>query len=211
MNGLLIDSCGVGARLALFADDSLIVEREIAGRGFSAEWAGALREMLAAVGWSVPELTVVGVVHGPGSFTGVRVGLAVAKGLCEATGAKLIAVSRLAALAALGADGALAVLDAGRDEFYVRDAGDERLWTRDELIVAAQERDVVTVDAQVAEVLGESASVALVELQAVSALPILLQRWSCGSVDDVATIDANYVRGERDIYARKPAASGSAK
>ena len=45
------------------------------------------------------ELAAVVVVHGPGSFTGVRVGLSAAKGLCEAGGVPLIAVSRLALLA----------------------------------------------------------------------------------------------------------------
>ncbi len=206
---LLIDSCGATATMAIGRGETVFSTATLTGRAFSAEWPGALRQLVAETGAGVEDLQVVGVVHGPGSFTGLRVGLAAAKGLCEAVGARLIAVSRLEVLASPGGDGTLAVLDAGRDEFYVRDAGDERLWTREELIVAAQGRDVVTVDAQVAEVLGEGASVAVVELQAASALPILLERWRCGSVDDVATIDANYVRGERDMYARKPTVSGS--
>jgi tRNA threonylcarbamoyladenosine biosynthesis protein TsaB len=49
----------------------------------------------------VRELAAVVVVHGPGSFTGVRVGLSAAKGLSEAGGVPLVAVSRLALLAAL--------------------------------------------------------------------------------------------------------------
>lgn len=207
---LLIDSCAATATLAVGRGGTVLATESLQGRVFSAEWPGALRRLMIEAGWSVEQLQAVGVVHGPGSFTGVRVGLAAAKGLCESVGAKLIAVSRLEALASLGDDGALAVLDAGRDEFYVRDAGDEHLWAQQELIAAAEGRDVVTVDARVVEILGARGNVTLVELQAVSALAILWQRWRSDSVDDVATIDANYVRGERDIYARK-SASVSAK
>src|SRR5665213_2089534 len=154
------------------------------------------------------QVQVVGVVHGPGSFTGVRVGLAAAKGLCEAVGAQLIAVSRLEVLAAQGVAGGLAVLDAGRDEFYVRDGDAEFLMSREEFLAASDERDVVTADARVAEI-GDHVKV--VELEAASALPILLERWRDGHFDDAAAVDANYVRGERDIYARKPVADDSGK
>jgi tRNA threonylcarbamoyladenosine biosynthesis protein TsaB len=200
---LLIDSCGATATLAVGCGEDVLATAEVAGRAFSAEWPAVLRGLLAEVGWGVEELECVGVVHGPGSFTGVRVGLAAAKGLCEAVGVKLIAVSRLEVLASLADAGTLAVLDAGRDEFYVRDGDGELLLTREELMAAMQERLVVTVDARIA-------NVRVVELGAVAALPILLARWQGGMFDDVAEIDANYVRGERDIYARKPAVSGSA-
>jgi len=193
---LLIDSCGAIATLAVGVGERAIATEAVAGRAFSAEWPGVLRRLLAEAGWSVKELQVVGVVHGPGSFTGVRVGLAAAKGLCEAVGAKLIAMSRLEVL---GGEDMLAVIDAGRDEFYVRDGGVERLLTREEMIAAAQEREVVTVDARVADLV----SAEVMELSAVSAMPMLLARWRRGLFDDVAAIDANYVRGEGDIYARK--------
>jgi tRNA threonylcarbamoyladenosine biosynthesis protein TsaB len=179
-----------------------------AGRAFSAEWPAALRRLLAIAGWKVDQLRVVGVVHGPGSFTGVRVGLAAAKGLCEAVGAKLIAVSRLEVLAVQGIAGAWAVLDAGRDEFYTRDGGKEFLTGRGELLAASQDRSVVTADERVAEVCADAM---VVQLHATSALPIMLKRWSGGRFDDVAAIDANYVRSERDIYARKPAAGSDGK
>jgi tRNA threonylcarbamoyladenosine biosynthesis protein TsaB len=195
---LLIDSCGVTAMLAVGRGESVLATAELPGRAFSAEWPAVLRRLLGG-----EELQMVGVVHGPGSFTGVRVGLAAAKGLCEALGTKLIAVSRLEVLAAQGTAGALAVLDAGRDEFYGRDEGAEFLMTRAEFLGASREREVVTVDGSVAEA---AASVILVELEAASGLPIVLERWRNGEFDDVASVDANYVRGERDIYARKPAA-----
>ena len=201
---LLIDSCGATAMLAVGRGEDVLATAELPGRAFSAEWPAALRRLLAEVAWGVEQLQCVGVVHGPGSFTGVRVGLAAAKGLCEAVGAKLIAVSRLEVL---GDADALAVLDAGRDEFYVRDGGEERLCSREELMAASQQREVVTADARVVEAVSNAR---LVRLEAASALPILLERWRCGMFDDVAAVDANYVRGERDIYARKPVVSDSA-
>jgi tRNA threonylcarbamoyladenosine biosynthesis protein TsaB len=194
--------------VAVGRGERVLATETLPGRAFSAEWPEALRRLLAVVGWKVDEVQVVGDVHGPGSFTGVRVGLAASKGLCEAVGAKLIAVSRLEVLAALGVAGGLAALDAGRDEFYVRDGAAEFLMSREEFLAAAQERDVVTLDARVAEA---AANAMFVELEAASALPILLARWRDERFDDVAVVDANYVRGERDIYARKPAAGGSAK
>jgi len=205
---LLIDSCGATATLAVGRGESVLATETVAGRAFSAEWPGALWRLLAIAGWKIDELQVVGVVHGPGSFTGVRVGLAAAKGLCEAVGAKLIAVSRLEALAGRGIAGAIAVLDAGRDEFYVRDAGAEFLTSREELSTATLGRTVVTADERVTEI---SADAVVVELEATSALPIVLKRWSEGRFDDVAVVDANYVRSERDIYARKPLAGSSGK
>jgi tRNA threonylcarbamoyladenosine biosynthesis protein TsaB len=194
---LLIDSCGATATLAVGRGEEVLATAELPGRAFSAEWPVVLRGLT-----EVGQLQVVGVVHGPGSFTGVRVGLAAAKGLCEAVGAKLIAMSRLEVLSSVADMGALAVLDAGRDEFYVRDGETELLLTREELVEAAEGRDVVTVDVW--------AGAKVVALNATSALPMLSERWQRGVFDDVATVDANYVRGERDIYARKPVVSGNA-
>ncbi len=64
------------------------------------------------------------VVNGPGSFTGIRVGLSTAKGLSHATGVPIVSISRLAVLASLGdvQQDSLALLDAGRNEFYARRA-----------------------------------------------------------------------------------------
>jgi tRNA threonylcarbamoyladenosine biosynthesis protein TsaB len=205
---LLIDSCGATATLAIGRGEIALATESVAGRAFSAEWPAALRRLLAIAGWKVDDVQVVGVVHGPGSFTGVRVGLAAAKGLCETSGAKLIAVSRLEMLAARGIAGGLAVLDAGRDEFYVRDTAEEFLVGREEFLAASQGRCVVTADARIAEAAANSM---LVELEATSALLIVLKRRRVGCFDDLATVDANYVRGERDIYAQKPAVDGSAR
>ena len=205
---LLIDSCGATATLAAGRGELVLATETVAGRAFSAEWPAVLRRLMAVAEWKIDEVQAVAVVHGPGSFTGVRVGLAAAKGLCEAVGSKLIATSRLEVLSQQGTAGGLAVLDAGRDEFYVRDAGTEFLTGRAELLAASQGRTVVTADQRVAEVCADTI---VVQLDATSALPIVLRRWSEGRFDEVASIDANYVRSERDIYARKTSAVGDGK
>ena len=86
-----------------------------------------------AGGWEAIERIAVGV--GPGSFTGLRVGIAAARALGTARGLEVAAVGTLAAIAAGVRDGApnglaLAVLDARRGEAFAAlyDATGEELW-----------------------------------------------------------------------------------
>ena len=100
---------------------AVVATEVLPGRTSSERLVPAVRRLMEERGWRLRELAAVVVVHGPGSFTGVRVGLSAAKGLSEAGGVPLIAVSRLALLAAaVDGDGGPvhAVLDAGRGEFY---------------------------------------------------------------------------------------------
>jgi universal bacterial protein YeaZ len=69
------------------------------------------------------ELDALAVGIGPGSFTGVRMGLAAARGIAFAVGLPVAGVSTLAALAA-GAPDAVAVIDAKRREVFVRQGGE---------------------------------------------------------------------------------------
>lgn len=207
MNWLLMDSCGGTAVLALCCDEAVVARVDVVGREFSAEWTEALRGLLREAGWKLAEVEMVGVVRGPGSFTGMRVGLAAAKGLCEATGAKMIAVSRLEMLAALAGTDAVAVLDAGRGEFYVREGSADSLMCREELAGVATGREVVAAEENVGVAL-TGVRVTLVELDAKAAIPQVMKRWREGAGDDVASVDANYVRGEHAIYAKRTEVAG---
>ena len=83
----------------------------------------AIDRLLSEVGRSVRDLGAVVVGAGPGSFTGVRIAAALARGICFPMGAHLFAYSSLAAIAAeaatAGAEGQIcALIDARRDQVY---------------------------------------------------------------------------------------------
>jgi tRNA threonylcarbamoyladenosine biosynthesis protein TsaB len=127
---LLIDTCGDTAGVALSSGEEVLAAEDLARGTASAEILQAIRGLLLIQqGWQLRSLDGIGVVNGPGSFTGTRAGLATAKGLCESAALPLAAVSRLEVLANAAdlADG-FAALDAGRGEVYAREIGTGREW-----------------------------------------------------------------------------------
>ncbi len=220
MRLLLIDTCGSEGNVAL-ADTELaqtVVASEILpGRTSSERLVPAVRRLMESSGWALRELAAIVVVHGPGSFTGVRVGLSAAKGLSEASGVPLIAVSRLALLAAgVGEDVATvhAVLDAGRGEFYYgeyvgRRCVREALLTRGEVEAAVGGGVVVACEAKVAEALVGVSPRMVREPVAADALPFALERVAAGDFDDAVTLDANYLRRTvAEIFAKPKSVVG---
>jgi tRNA threonylcarbamoyladenosine biosynthesis protein TsaB len=197
---LLIDTAGTAGTIALSEDECVIATAELPGRSASERLVAEVRGLMDAKGWRLGDLAAVVVVHGPGSFTGVRVGLSAAKGLCEAGGVPMVAVSRLAVLAAKCGRGVVhAVLDAGRGEFFYGgyEGGRclrEALLTGDEVRAAVGSGRAVACEEKVAEGLKGLDVVLVAEPRAESALGIALERVGRGVVDDVATIDANYLR-----------------
>jgi tRNA threonylcarbamoyladenosine biosynthesis protein TsaB len=78
-----------------------------------------LERLLARHDWKLGEIDGFAGASGPGSFTGIRVGLAAVKGLAEAAGKRAVAVSNLQALAHHGSAALRAtLLDARRGEIY---------------------------------------------------------------------------------------------
>jgi len=124
---LAVDTTAPSGSIALAGDSGIIEEVVIdSPDGFAHVLFGEIDRLLARHRLGIEQIDLFASASGPGSFTGVRVGLTAVKGLAEATGRKVVAVSNLQALAGYGSRPLRAVvLDARRGEVYgaVYDAG----------------------------------------------------------------------------------------
>ncbi len=88
-------------------------------QGFSQVLFASLRELLDRNGWTLAMVDAFAAASGPGSFTGVRVGLAAAKGLADSLSKPAFGISNLEALASFGSAPLRApLIDAHRDQVY---------------------------------------------------------------------------------------------
>ncbi len=175
--------------------------RELGGRTYSEQLLSTVSELLDEAGIALSSLSGIVVVRGPGSFTGIRIGVSAAKGLAEGLAVPVIAISRLALLAARapGEGEVLALLDAGRAEFYAGlfrpgVAAEETLLTREELLRVMEDARVpaLVCEERVGGALPGARMVAAPT--AVEALLAGAARFRDGLFDDVVTLEANYVR-----------------
>jgi tRNA threonylcarbamoyladenosine biosynthesis protein TsaB len=120
---LAIDTCGPMGSVALGRlagrDLDILGQAELEGRTYSATLVAAVADLLAAAGVGLKELGGIVAVNGPGSFTGVRVGLSAVKGLAEPAQIPVVAISRLMVLSRKSGVPSCA-LDAHRGEVYLR-------------------------------------------------------------------------------------------
>jgi tRNA threonylcarbamoyladenosine biosynthesis protein TsaB len=191
-----------------------------------------VEDLLMETGRKFPDVDLIAAATGPGSFTGVRVGLCAAKAWAEVYGKPVVGVSRLTALARqVTEDGwVAAVYDAHRGQLfgglYRRTAP---VWSMEdqEMVIAPQEFLGFVND----RTRGEAVKWVCLEPEVVHSLPgweaqeakgsTLLaaepivanligefaeERASCGEFTDVLQLDANYVRrSDAEIYWKGPA------
>jgi tRNA threonylcarbamoyladenosine biosynthesis protein TsaB len=177
------------------------------GGAFSAQLVPHISSLLLREGFTKQQIDAFAVVSGPGSFTGLRVGLAVIKALGEILQKPIAAISLLQAVA-LGAeiDGRIvAALDAGRGEIF---AGiyevangsatciSERLLTMTEFLLEAAGHQVATPDQKIADAVKVAGvtvhAVALPQADAIARLGY--ERIRAGEIVTPEALDATYIR-----------------
>lgn len=185
------------------------------GGTFSAQLVPQIAALLAKHNFNKFEIDGFAVVSGPGSFTGVRVGLAAIKALAEVLGKPIAAVSLLEAIAVAGGvrGKVTGLTDAGRGEVYAGEyevQGDgarlvqERLLIREELLQAAIGSTVVTADRALAD--GANAAglpVQTIEPPRSDAIARLgWQKIRAGRTVSPEALDANYIRISSEIFSK---------
>jgi tRNA threonylcarbamoyladenosine biosynthesis protein TsaB len=129
---LAFDTATDAATSALVRDAEVLGER----RSKAVRVLADADELLAEAGLSPADVSALAVGTGPGSFTGVRIGLAAARGLALALDVPVAGVSTLDALAA-GAPEAVPVIDAKRKEVFALVGGEARTLAPGDLPVEA--------------------------------------------------------------------------
>jgi tRNA threonylcarbamoyladenosine biosynthesis protein TsaB len=202
---LAIDTSGVTGSLALGRWDGasirILVQAELPGKIFAAQLVPRIRELLEQQPATVQDLNAVVIVNGPGSFTGVRIGVGAAKGLAEALQIPVIALSRLALLARKAGIQA-AALDAGRGEYYFghfgRGQSVEALLSAENL---REQQPFAVCEPALANLWPTALLVPAPD--AADALEAAVPRLSAGDYDDVAALDGNYLRrSDTELFAR---------
>ncbi len=122
MRVLALDTATEACSVALLTDDGLLGRCAEVGRGHAEQVLGMVDAVLAEAGTSLGKLDGIAASIGPGAFTGVRISVAVAQGLCFGANLPVVPVSTLEALALQamygGTGRALACLDARMGEVY---------------------------------------------------------------------------------------------
>lgn len=234
MDGLLltIDTASTSASVALSHGERLLGEACVdSGRTHSDRLLILVRQLLADCGVAQDEIEACAVVSGPGSFTGLRVGVATAKGLASAIGCSLIPLSSLEVLAAALPYARLpvcALLDARKQQVY------SATYDVSSGLPVCRDKEMVVAPALLAESITEptllvgSGAVVYRELftarlgsmalfppfahhlsRVATAVPLARQRWLQGGALPAAQLQPTYIRpSEAELAAANAPARG---
>ncbi|MGP8268717.1 MAG: tRNA (adenosine(37)-N6)-threonylcarbamoyltransferase complex dimerization subunit type 1 TsaB [Terracidiphilus sp.] len=204
---LAIDTCGPTGSVALgqqlWGKLRILGDKTMGSQRSSAELISSVCELLSLAEVQLPQLSAIVAVNGPGSFTGVRVGLAAVKGLAESAQIPVVAVSRLEVMAhKVGIPSA--ALDAHRNEIFLRigepgTPARELLAGNEELAAVNPAPKRIAVCDEAAEALLAAAwpaaeLVRTAEPTAANALLFGTARVDAGDFVDLALLDGHYLR-----------------
>jgi tRNA threonylcarbamoyladenosine biosynthesis protein TsaB len=218
---LSIDTSGKNGSVALARGDGekfeLIAASSVEGGTFSAQLIPQITQLLSENNLKKSDIDAFAAATGPGSFTGLRIGLTAVKGLAEILHKPIAAVSVLEACvlkSGITYDDArvFPALDAQRSEVYlgeymlnrgIASRIDELLLSREEFVHRVQGKVAVTPDEELANA-ARSADVLRIERPTSADIArIGLQKIARGETVAVEELDANYIRrSDAEIFAK---------
>lgn len=211
---LAIDTTSESGSIAITEGERVIEEVAIESPdGFGHILFDEILRLLARHGLPLAQLDGFAAAAGPGSFTGVRVGLTAVKGLAEANGKQVVAVSNLQALAFFGARPLRApILDARRGEIYgalydasLQPVREEVVMPLDSFLGALPSADLELIVSGFVVPPQPHPVVQAPRALAGAIGRIAARRFAWGLAQDPAAIDANYVRrSDAELLWRDP-------
>jgi len=187
----------------------------LAGGTFSAQLVPQIAALLEKHNVNKQQIDAFAVASGPGSFTGLRVGLAAIKALAEVMAKPIAAVSLLEVISAAGGveGDVIAALNAGRNEIYVGEyevlksttMRSERLLKDEEFLEIATAKTVITPDESIADAVRRVAlKVVAIEQPRSDAIARLgWKKILTGETVSPEALDANYIRrSDAEIFSK---------
>lgn len=211
MTILALDTTSEFGSIALRVDGEIVARAIHSPEGFAHVIFGAIDDLLRDAGVGLVNIDCFAAASGPGSFTGVRVGISAVKGLAEAMGKPAVGISNLRALASFGNLPLRAVmLDARRQEFYTAVYSAELKAVVPEAVVklsawldSLREPEYEFIgDAKLRALLTSTRFAAMPFVEAPSNLaPAIAYCAEKSAWEDPAALDANYVRrSDAELY-----------
>lgn len=198
---IAIDAASTDLSVALAHPDGTLILDDgwTSAQRQSAELLPHLLELLGRAGRSLRDTTAVAVGIGPGSFTGLRVGLALGKGLALALDRPILGVPSLHGWLSAHPDAAAALARAGAREAYLLPRGDESPQIVDRDAVTALVADArIVAPAELAAAFGLARAESPRAAGALAALAASRLATGAGG-DDLRTIEPLYVRPPRGL------------
>jgi tRNA threonylcarbamoyladenosine biosynthesis protein TsaB len=216
---LAVDTSGKHGSIALARCDGdlcdVIEIVPLAGGTFSAQLVPQIAALLRKHGFGKQDIGGFAVASGPGSFTGLRVGLAAIKGMAEVLDKPIAAVSLLEAVAIASQDHGrvIAALDAGRNEAYLGEYEVEASGARliGERLISLTElptgMKLVTSDQSVANA-ARAKGISVQEIERPGSVAIARLGWKrivSGLTVSPEALEANYIRrSDAEIFSKPP-------
>jgi tRNA threonylcarbamoyladenosine biosynthesis protein TsaB len=218
---LSIDTSGKNGSVALARGDAdkfeLVASSPVEGGTFSAQLIPQIASLLSENNLKKSDIDAFAAATGPGSFTGLRIGLTAVKGLAEILQKPIAAVSVLEACvlkSEIKYDDArvFAALDAQRNEVYLgeymlnkRRASriNELLVTREEFVKRVQGKVAVSPDEELVTIARSAVVLRIERPTSADIARIGLQKIARGETVSVEELDANYIRrSDAEIFAK---------
>ena len=227
---LHLETTTLHCSVALFKGDKVLASRSIIEEGYShaENILSFIDEVLEESGTTRAELSAISVSSGPGSYTGLRIGVATAKGICHALDIPLISVDTLTVLALAGRakhpemDAYLPMLDARRMEVYTRTFTPSSCEIG---ITATSPVEALIVDSDTTSRFSEFSSICFIGdgalktepllaggggifiadyPSAVAAHPLSMSAFESGKFEDIASYEPHYLKAFQAGVAKDP-------
>jgi tRNA threonylcarbamoyladenosine biosynthesis protein TsaB len=195
-----IDGASTDLSVAIAAPDGSLVAHDAwrSAQRQSAELAPHLVALLAANGHAVRDISALAIGTGPGSFTGLRVAMALAKGLAVALHRPIVGVPSLTAWLAAAPESVAAVARAGAREAYLLERGADVIRLVDAGALDAVRDAVLVAPTELAEAFGLRRAIAPNAAAAIATHAATRLAEAPGG-DDPGTLEPIYLRAPRGV------------